>query len=200
MGPFSIPNRVLKEFNKLFSIPISRIFNLSIEHGVFPQKMKIAIIIPVHKKDDTEDCNNYRPISLLPNISKLFEKLIKNRLSKFLEENKCLFSRQFGFRNKHSTNHVLIDLTEIIKKVIDDNEFACGVFLDLKKAFDPVNHGILLKKLEHYGVTGYALKWFTSYLTGRNQYTKVNNIDSQITIFDGVPQRSVFGPLLFLFI
>ena len=101
MAPFSIPNRVLKEFNKLFSIPISRIFNLSIERGVFPQKMKIAIVIPVHKKDDTEDCNNYRPISLLPNISKLFEKLIKNRLSKFLEENKCLFSRQFGFRNKH---------------------------------------------------------------------------------------------------
>ena len=101
VAPFSIPNRVLKEFNKLFSIPISRIFNLSIERGVFPQKMKIAIVIPVHKKDDTEDCNNYRPISLLPNISKLFEKLIKNRLSKFLEENKCLFSRQFGFRNKH---------------------------------------------------------------------------------------------------
>ena len=85
VGPFNIPNRVLKEFNKLFSIPISQIFNLSIEHGVFPQKMKIIIIVPIHKKDDTQDCNNYRPISLLPNISKLFEKLIKNRLSKFLE-------------------------------------------------------------------------------------------------------------------
>ena len=166
---------------------------------VFPQKMRIAIVIPVHKKDDTEDCNNYRPISLLPNISKLFEKLIKNRLSKFLEENKCLFSRQFGFRNKHSTNHVLIDLTETIRKAIDDNEFACGVFLDFKKAFDTVNHGILLQKLEHYGVRGYVLKWFTSYLTGRKQYTKVNKIDSQITdIFYGVPQGSVLGPLLFL--
>ena len=178
VAPFSIPNRVLKEFNKLFSIPISRIFNLSIERGVFPQKMKIAIVIPVHKKDDTEDCNNYRPISLLPNISKLFEKLIKNRLSKFLEENKCLFSRQFGFRNKHSTNHTLIDLTETIRKASDDNEFACGVFLDFKKVSDTVNHGILLKKLEHYGVRGHALKWFISYLTGRKQYTKVNNIDS----------------------
>ena len=82
MGLFSIPNRIVKEFNKLFSIPICQIFNLSIEHGVFPQKMRIAIVIPVRKKDDTEDCNNYRPISLLPNISKLFEKLIKNRLSK----------------------------------------------------------------------------------------------------------------------
>ena len=94
--------------------------------------MKIAIVIPVNTKDDTQDWNNYRPISLLPNISKLFEKLIKNRLSKFLEENKCLFSRQFGFINKHSTNYALIDLTETItiRKAIDDNAFACGVFLD----------------------------------------------------------------------
>ena len=82
--------------------------------------MKIAIVIPVNTKDDTQDWNNYRPISLLPNISKLFEKLIKNRLSKFLEENKCLFSRQFGFRNKHSTNHTLTDLTETIRKAIDE--------------------------------------------------------------------------------
>ena len=92
--------------------------------------------------------SDYRPISLPPNISKLFEKLIKNRLSKFLEENKCLFSRQFGFRNKHSTTHALIDLTETIRKAIDDNEYACGVFQDFKKAFDTdvvyctVNHGI----------------------------------------------------------
>ena len=145
------------------------------------KKMKFAIVVSIHKKDDTLDCNNYRPISLLPNISKVFEKLIKNRLSKFLEKNKCLFSRQFGFRNKHSTTHALIDLNETIRKAIDDNEFACGVFLDFKKAFDTVNHGILLKKLEHYGVRGHALKWFTSYLTGGKQYTKVNNIDSQIT-------------------
>ena len=160
--------------------------------------MKIAIVIPVLKKDDTEDCNNYSPISLLPNISKLFEKLIKNRFSKFLEEN-CLFSRQFGFRNKHSRNHALIDLTETIRKAIDDNEFACRVFLDFKKVSDTVNHGILSKKLEPYRVRGPALKWFTSYLTGRKQYTNVNNIDYQITdISYGVPQGSFLGPFLFL--
>ena len=94
---------------------------------------------------------------------------------------------------------MLIHLTETIRKAIDDNEFACGVFLDFKKAFDTVNYGILLQKLEHYGVRGYVLKWFTSYLTGRKQYTKVNNVDSQIThISYGVPQGSVLGPLLFL--
>ena len=198
VGLFRIQNRFLKELNKLFSIPISKIFNLFIEHGIFSQKMKIAIVIPVLKKDDTEDCNNYSPISLLPNISKLFEKLIKNRFSKFLEEN-CLFSRQFGFRNKHSRNHALIDLTETIRKAIDDNEFACRVFLDFKKVSDTVNHGILSKKLEPYWVRGPALKWFTSYLTGRKQYTNVNNIDSQITdISYGVPQGSFLGPFLFL--
>ena len=104
MGSFRIPNRVLKEINKLFSIQISRIFNLSIEHGLFPQKMKIAVVVPIHKRDtDTQYCNNYRTISLLLNISKSFEKLTKNKLSNFLEKNKCLFSREFGFRNKHST-------------------------------------------------------------------------------------------------
>ena len=199
VGPFSIPNRVLKEFNKVFAFPISHIFNLSLDSGVFPKKMKIAIVIPVYKKDDSLDCNKYRPISFLPNISKIFEKLIKDRLSKFLEESKCLFPKQFGFRNKHSTTHALIDLTETIRKACDNDEFACGVFLDFKKAFDTVNHKILLKKLEHYGVRGHAVKWFSSYLAERKQYTSVNNMNSQADeISYGVPQGSVLGPLLFL--
>ena len=145
------------------------------------------------------DCNNYRPISLLPNLSKVFEKIIQIRLSKFLENNKCLFPKQFGFRNEHSTTHALIDITETIRKAIDNNEFACGVFLDLKRAFDTVNHTILLKKLEHYGVRGHALKWFSSYLINRKQFLRVNNTDSPVKeISYGVPQGSVLGPLLFL--
>ena len=199
VGPLSIPNQILKEFHKIFSVPLGEIFNMSLESGVFPKKIKITKVIPIFKKDDDQDCNNYRPISLLPNISKLFEKLIKTRLTKFLADNKCLFSRQFGFRNKHSTTHALIDLTETIRKALDDNEFACGVFLDFKKAFDTINHKILLKKLEHYGVRGHALKWFTSYLTERSQYTNINKMDSQTDdISYGVPQGSVLGPLLFL--
>ena len=145
VGPFSIPSRLLKEFSKLFSIPICKIFHLSIEHCTFPEKMKIAMVIPVYKiKESIFECNNYRPI--------------ETRLSKFLESNKCLFPNQFGFRNKYSTTHALIDITETIQKAIDNGEFACGVFLDLQKAFDTVNHTILLKKLEHDGVRGDALK------------------------------------------
>ena len=139
------------------------------------------------KKDGNQDCNNNRPISLLPNVSKIFGKLIKDRLFKFLEKNKCLFSKQFGFRNKHST-YALIDITETIRKALDADEFACGIFLDFKKAFDMVNHKVLLKKLEHYGVRGHAVKWFNSYLIERKQYTSGNNVNSQIDeISFGVP-------------
>ena len=116
-----------------------------------------------------------------------------------LEKSKCLFSKQFSFRNKHSTTHALIDLTETIRKALDNDEFACGVFLDFKKAFDTVNHKILLKKLERSGVRGHAVKWFSSYLPERKQYTSVNNMNSQIDdISYGVPQGSVLDPLLFL--
>ena len=124
------------------------------------------------KKDGNQDCNNNRPISLLPNVSKIFGKLIKDRLFKFLEKNKCLFSKQFGFRNKHST-YALIDLTETIRKALDADEFA---------------YKVLLKKLEHYGVRGHAVKWFNSYLIERKQYTSGNNVNSQIDeISFGVP-------------
>ena len=116
-----------------------------------------------------------------------------------LEKNKCHFSKQFGFRNKHSTTRALFDLTKTIRKAFDDDGFGCGVFLDFKKSFDMVNQNILLKNFEHYGVRGHSVKWFSSFLTERKQYTSVNNVNSQIDdISYGAPHGSVLFPLLFL--
>ena len=121
------------------------------------------------------------------------------RLYSFLEKYDILHSLQFGFRAKHSTLHALISLTESVKQTIDESMFGCGVFIDLQKAFDTVNHPILLQKLQHYGVRGTALNWFSSYLTDRKQYVSVNGHTSDhLKMSCGVPQRSVLGPSLFL--
>ena len=122
-----------------------------------------------------------------------------SRLSKFVDKFDCLYKRQFGFRNAHSTNHALISITEEIRKALDNNEFSCGVFLDSQKAFDTVNHKILIDKLHHYGVRGVTLGWFESYLTNRIQQTIVNDtVSDKIEVSHGVAQGSALGPLLFL--
>ena len=120
-------------------------------------------------------------------------------LYQFLDSFEILYPLQFGFREKHSTSHVLLCLTETIKHSIDNGRIGCGVFLDLQKAFDTVDHGILLQKLERYGIRGNVLSWFQSYLTRRSQYVSVNgNVSTTLPIVCGVPQGSLFGPLLFL--
>ena len=126
------------------------------------------------------------------------QKLVFNRLYNFLEESQCLYSLQFGFRKKHSTNHALVEITENIRKALDENKFACGVFVDFQKAFDTVNHDILINKLDHYGVRDIENNWFRSYLTGRTQFVSILGFDSKTKpVSHGVPQGSVLGQLLF---
>ena len=127
-------------------------------------------MVPLHKGGSTEDLNNFRPISLLSIFDKIIEKLMHKRLYHFLELHNVLFENQFGFRKNNSTSYALMEITEHIKESIDKGKFGCGIYIDLRKAFDTVNHSILFKKMEHYGVRGVLLEWFKSYLTGRNQY------------------------------
>ena len=198
-GPNSIPNKIVKEISKAISTPISKICNSSFSSGCFPSILKISKIIPIHKKESKLDVSNYRPISLLSNINKIIEKLMFQRLYSFLENNNSLYKLQFGFRKKHSTNHALLSMLQEIKESIDKNGIAIGIFVDFQKAFDTVNHEILLRKLEHYGIRGITNDWFKSYLSNRKQFVQINNTKSELSNIDhGVPQGSVLGPLLFL--
>ena len=198
-GPNSIPTFLLHLLKDLICSPLHKIFNLSLRTGYHPDILKISKTIPIYKKGSRLQVSNYRPISLLSNINKILEKIVHSRVYTFLEDFQCIYSLQFGFRKKHSTNHALIEITETIRQALDDKKMACGVFVDLQKAFDTVNHDILISKLEHYGIRGTANQWFSSYLTNRTQYVSILGYDSSTkTISHGVPQGSVLGPLLFL--
>ena len=197
-GPNSIPNKIIKLVSTSISIPISNISNHSLSTGICPDITKISKVIPIHKKDSKLEIVNYRPISLLSNINKILEKLMFNRLYSFLELHNCIYDLQFGFREKHSTNHALMSMVQQIRDAMDEGNTAIGVFVDFQKAFDTVNHNILIRKLEHYGIRGTPKNWFKSYLTERKQYVSIDGADSNhASIKHGVPQGSVLGPLLF---
>ena len=127
---------MLKVFGKTISIPLANFINSSSECGIFPIPLKVASVTPIHKKDDSLDCNNYFPVSLTSNLSKQLEKLVHKRFYNFLEKQKFLYQNQYAFRKKHFTNYALIDITEKIRSELDQNMFACGIVIDLPKAFD----------------------------------------------------------------
>ena len=166
-------------------------------NGVFPDIFKTANIIPLFKKEDSMLFSNYRPVSLLCTLSKLLEKIVYNRVIDFLKEHDILFKYQFGFRQGYSTYLALTVLVDKLVKSLENRDYVVGVFLDFSKAFDTVDHEILLAKLQYYGLRGIASKWFTNYLENRKQFVTCNGVKSQL-IRCGVPQGSILGPLLFL--
>lgn len=198
-GIDEISVNVVKEIYETIKPVLLHIFNLSITKGIFPSQLKTAKVTPIFKAGDPSDPGNYRPISVLPCFSKILERIMYNRLYEYLVQNNILYKKQFGFQKKHSTEHALMELISEITNSFENNECTIGVFIDLSKAFDTVDHDILISKLENYGVTGTNLSWFKHYLTDRKQcvtYDEFLTETKRITC--GVPQGSILGPLLFL--
>ena len=198
-GYDNISNKTMKLFKSEIAEPLSILFNKSFQAGIVPDTMKLAKVLPIFKSKDKYIMTNYRPISLLPCLSKVLEKVMHKRLYRYLDQNNLLYCSQYGFRTSHSTINAITELYTQVIKGFEERKFTLCVFLDLSKAFDTIDHKTLLDKLHNYGIRGTALEWFRSYLSNRKQYVIYNNHKSDILdIKYGVPQGSVLGPLLFI--
>ena len=200
-GNDDISNRLLKSKKCEISKPLTIIINQSLETGIFPDALKVAKVKPLFKKGDNCCLNNYRPISLLPTISKIFERVMYTQLYYYFNVNNLLSEQQYGFRSQHSTELASVKLVDFILKEMDnirDIKIPASIFLDLSKAFDTLNFDILLRKLQHYGIDGNSLNLIKSYLTNRFQYVQFENSDSSLLeVKSGISQGSILGPLFF---
>lgn len=180
------------------SKPLTFLINLSFMSGIYPERLKHALITPVHKKGDTLNFSNYRPISVLSTIAKIFDKIYLERITAFCNKHNILSKYQFGFRKKCNTELAIASIYKLLLNALDKSSYGMCVFLDLEKAFDSVPHTRLLQKLEHIGIRGLALRWITNYLLNRTCSTKINNnISEPSPIYIGVPQGSILSPMLF---
>ena len=171
----------------------------SFEYGVFPDNMKVAKVVPLFKAGDRSVFSNYRPIFLLSQFSKILETIFNERLDKFIDKFQLLNNSQYGFRSQMSTSHALMDLVDEITSSIDAKQISIGVYIDLKKVFDTVNHTLLIDKLEYYGIRGIAQEWLKSYLKDRKQFVQIDECASTLlNVTCGVPQGSILGPKLFI--
>ena len=200
-GPDKISSKVIKEIFPAISAPLRYLINLSLQTGFIPERFKEAKVIPIYKSGNKHLFTNYRPISLLSSFSKILEKVVATQMGRYLCARNILYIHQYSFRKGHDPSQPVIHFLKNIYDALNDNDlnYSMGVFVDLKKAFDTVNHTILLRKLQHYGFRGTSYLWFENYLRGRTQYVQIEDVASEkLKIECGVPQGSVLGPLLFL--
>ena len=191
--------RLLKLAGPYLSNCLAHICNLSLSGYTFPDEWKKAKVTPIFKSGDKSDVGNYRPISVLPIVSKIIERAVHDQLYAYLTNADLLSNAQSGFRSNHSTSTTLHDVQDYILNNMDDGYATGVIFLDLKKAFDTVNHDILIKKLKNYGIDNNELLWFESYLNNRSQVVNVNSTLSDFQPVNiGIPQGSILGPLLFI--
>lgn len=195
-----MPIKIFKLIAHIFVPILCKVINSSFSSGIFPESLKLARVTPIFKKGDASDPNNYRPISSLPFLSKVYERLMANRIISFNNKFRIINLSQFGFQKNKSTADALFHLIEYIYNSLDEKKLILNIQIDLRKAFDTVNHEILLTKLFSYGFRGFAHEWLRSYLSDRKQFVRMKECSSSInTINIGVPQGSILGPILFLF-